>query len=192
MICFSAALRGIMADQNSNNSSDQYNHGGMIAFIFSMVFVFVFFIYIVAIHPGVDLKENIQEPPSEIVAEAAVDVSKIAEPWVINEDMVKHGKKLFAANCAMCHGNEGHGDGPAGQALNPKPRNLVEGPWKKGGGFIGLYNVLTEGIAGSSMASYGHLKSVDRWALVQYIDSITKAKVTEDPKKVAEFAKTAK
>ena len=92
----------------------------------------------------------------------------------------------------MCHGPQGKGDGPAGGGLNPKPRNLVEGPWKKGGGFIGWYTAITEGLPGSSMASYAHFKSVDRWALAQFINSITKAKVTEDPKKVAEFAKTAK
>ncbi len=178
----------------NNNKNDQHNQGGMIAFIGSMVFVLVFFIYIVAIHPGVDLKENIQEPQSAnaVLAEAAVDVSKITEPWVANEDMVKHGKKVFAQNCAMCHGNEGKGDGPAGQALNPKPRNLVEGPWKKGGGYIGIYTVLLEGLPGTSMAAYAQLKSVDRWALVQFIDSITNAKVKEDAAKVAAFAKTAK
>jgi len=178
-----------------SENRDQYNHGGMLAFIFSMVFVFAFFIYIVAIHPGVDLKENIQAPVAQVqtnLADVDPDVSKVAEPWVANDDMVKHGKKLFAQNCSMCHGNEGHGDGPAGQALNPRPRNLVEGPWKKGGGFIGWYTVLTEGIQGSSMASFAHFKPTDRWALVQFINSITKAKVQEDPKKVAEFAKTAK
>ncbi len=178
-----------------SENRDQYNHGGMLAFLFSMAFVFAFFIYIVAIHPGVDLGENIQEPQAQgagQLAEAAVDVSKVTEPWVTNADMVKHGAKLYAQNCAMCHGATGLGDGAAGQALNPKPRNLVEGPWKKGGGYIGLYTVLTEGIAGSSMASYAHFKPVDRWALVQFIDSITKAKVKEDSAKVAEFAKTAK
>jgi mono/diheme cytochrome c family protein len=178
----------------SSENRDQYNHGGMLAFLFSMAFVFVFFIYIVAIHPGVDLKENIQDPApqGQGPALAAVDVSKIAEPWVPNPDMVTHGQKVYAQNCAMCHGEKGLGDGSAGQALNPKPRNLVEGPWKKGGGYIGLYAVLTEGISGSSMAAYAHLKPVDRWAMVQYIDSITNAKVKEDPAKVAEFAKTAK
>lgn len=177
-----------------SDNHDQYNHGGLIAFLFSMAFVFAFFIYIVVIHPGVDLKENIQEPKAtnQVLAEADVDVSKVSEPWVSNPDMVKHGKKFFAANCAMCHGAEGHGDGAAGAALNPKPRNLVEGPWKKGGGYIGWYTVITEGIQGSSMASFAHFKPVDRWALVQFIDSITKAKVKEDPAKVAEFAKTAK
>ena len=179
-----------MADNN-----DPYNRGGMIAFLFSMVFVFSFFVYIVAIHPGVDLQENAHAPvvaSKENPADADVDVSKVAEPWVANADMVKHGKKLFAQNCTMCHGPEGHGDGPAGQALNPKPRNLVEGPWKKGGGFTGWYTVLTEGLQGSSMASFAHLKPTDRWALVQFINSITKAKVDQDPAKIAEFAKTAK
>jgi mono/diheme cytochrome c family protein len=178
-----------------SENRDQYNHGGMLAFLFSMAFVFVFFIYIIAVHPGVDLQENIRAPEasnSQVLAEAAVDVSQIAEPWVSNADMVKHGTKLFAQNCAMCHGAQGKGDGAAGQALNPRPRNLVEGPWKKGGGYIGWYTVLTEGLAGGSMASYAHLKPADRWALVQFIDSITQAKVKEDAAKVAEFAKTAK
>ncbi len=175
------------------SNSDQHNQGGLIAFIFSMVFVLAFFIYIVAIHPGIDLKENIQDPPSSTeVAEAAVDVSKITEPWLANEDMVKNGKKLYAQNCSMCHGNEGKGDGPAGQALNPKPRNLVEGPWKKGGGFIGIYTVLSEGLPGTSMASYAHLKPIDRWSLVQFVNSITNAKVKEDAAQIATFAKTAK
>jgi mono/diheme cytochrome c family protein len=175
------------------SENNEHNQGGLIAFLFSMVFVFCFFIYIVAIHPGVDLKENIQNPPTEAEAQADVDVdvSKVAEPWVPNDEMVKHGKKLFAQNCSMCHGNEGKGDGPAGQALNPKPRNLVEGPWKKGGGFIGWFTVLQEGLPGSSMASWKQLKPVDRWALVQFINSITNAKVKEDPAKVAAFAKTA-
>ncbi len=182
-----------MQDNKESNNQDHYNHAGMLAFLFSVAFVFAFFIYIVAIHPGVDLNENIHSPPvASIAEEKVVDVSKIEEPWVESQDMIKHGAKLYAQNCAMCHGNEGKGDGPAGQALNPRPRNLVEGPWKKGGGYIGIYTVLTEGLAGTSMASYGHLKAVDRWALTQFVNSITKNRPTEEAAKIAEFAKTAK
>lgn len=181
-----------------SDNRDQYNHGGMLAFIFSMVFVFLFFIYIVAIHPGIDLGENAHYPASKDQAAAAalanadVDVSKVAEPWKPSADMVKHGKHVFSQTCAMCHGPEAHGDGPAGAALNPKPRNLVEGPWKKGGGFIGWMTVINEGLPGSGMASWKSLPLNDRWALVQFIGSITKAKVTEDPAKVEAFAKTVK
>jgi len=184
-----------MSDSNSEKSSvdqDPYNRGGMIAFLFSFIFVLCFFVYIAFFHPGVDLKENIQVANSlkGTLAEApAVDISKIAEPWVANADMVKAGQKIFSQNCAMCHGTEGKGDGPAGMALNPKPRNLVEGPWKKGGGFIGWYTVLQEGLPPSSMASFKHLKTHEKWALVQFIDSITKAKVKEEATAVASFAK---
>lgn len=177
---------------SSNDAKDTYNHGGLIAFVFSMAFCFLFFIYVSFIHQGVDLKEGLTVPAADSgQTVAAVDVSKVTEPWVSNPDMVAHGKKLYAQNCAMCHGNEGKGDGAAGAGLTPKPRNLQEGPWKKGGGYVGLFHAITDGIEGGSMASYKHLKSVDRWALVQFVDSITKAKVKEDAAKVAAFAKTA-
>lgn len=34
------------------------------------------------------------------------------------------GKAKFQQLCATCHGQTGKGDGPAGAALNPKPRDL--------------------------------------------------------------------
>jgi mono/diheme cytochrome c family protein len=36
------------------------------------------------------------------------------------------GAKLYATNCASCHGPEGYGDGPAGAQLNPPPANLTQ------------------------------------------------------------------
>ena len=34
------------------------------------------------------------------------------------------GTRVFAQRCALCHGPDGHGDGPGSKALNPKPRNF--------------------------------------------------------------------
>jgi mono/diheme cytochrome c family protein len=176
-----------------SENRDEHNQFGMIAFLFSMAFVFAFFIYVVAIHPGVDLKENIQDPAALAAANAAptVDVSKVTEPWVSSADMIAHGTKVYAQNCAMCHGDKGLGDGAAGAALNPKPRNLVEGKWTKGAGAIAHFKVITNGIDGSSMAAYKHLKTVDRWALTHFIDSITENKGSDSAEALASFGKSA-
>lgn len=38
---------------------------------------------------------------------------------------------IFKTRCATCHGEGGHGDGPAAAALNPKPRNYTDPEWQK-------------------------------------------------------------
>lgn len=176
--------------------NDSYNRGGFIAFLFSMVFSLGFFIYIVGIHPGVDLKEVAPTTgPEQTIATKPlkdVDVSKIDKPWVKSDDMAMHGQKVFGNVCAVCHGSKGLGDGPAGMSLNPKPRNLKEGKWKQGGDSISLYKTLQAGIPGSSMASFAHLPAIDRWGLVQYIRSITDNAGADDDAKLEAFAKDAK
>lgn len=179
-----------MANQDLNTqereeSQSGVNSGGMVAFLVSLAVTFGCFIYVVFLSGGVDLKEvapvDSSAAAQQVLAEAEVDVSGITEPWLENEDMVKHGKKVFKAACVSCHGTEGKGDGIAGTALNPKPRNLVEGKWKKGGSSLELFNTLQVGIAGGSMQGYkDSLSAKDRWALVQYIRSITENKVADN------------
>ncbi len=180
--------------------NDNYNRGGYIAFIFSMAFSLAFFVYISLIHPGVNLKEVAPRSaaPEQTLADGteaqqkSVDISKIEKPWVESEDMATHGAKVYATNCALCHGPSGAGDGPAGKSLNPPPRNLIEGKWKQGGDSIALFTTLTKGIPGSSMAAFPHISVADRWAMVQYIRSITQNKAKDDSARLEEFAKTAK
>lgn len=183
-----------------NNSNDTYNKGGFIAFLFSIFFCLAFFVYIAFIHPGIDLKEVEEQAATQadqVLADAGVkpkaaDMSKIEKPWIEDEGVVAHGVAVYKNNCAVCHGSDGKGDGPAGAALQPPPRNLVEGKWKKGGTSIELFTSIQKGLEGTSMAAFGHLPVPDRWALVQYIRSITKDKPADDVAKLEAFAKTAK
>ncbi|MEY4616762.1 MAG: hypothetical protein RJB66_1722 [Pseudomonadota bacterium] len=176
----------------AENNQD-YNRGGFITFIFTMVFVLSFFVYLVTIHPGVDMGEKVREiEATKAEAPKLIDIATVKEPWVESADVAAYGASVFKTNCAMCHGDKGLGDGPAGAALMPKPRNLVEGKWKQGGDSVALYGTLTTGIPGSSMAGYAHFKPADRWALVQFIRSITQNKVADDAAKLKEFAATAK
>jgi mono/diheme cytochrome c family protein len=156
-------------------------------------------IYVAFFSGGVDLKEVKEQATSEAAAgapaaapEGPIDVSGVKDPWISSPQMVSRGHQLFAQNCAMCHGNEGKGDGPAGAALNPRPRNFVEGKWKKGGTRLGLMGVLETGLPPSSMASYKHLPINDRWALVAYIRSITQNLVKDDDAAVAAQASSLK
>ncbi len=46
-------------------------------------------------------------------------------------DAVAEAENIWKTRCATCHGAEGKGDGPAGAALNPKPRNFHDAKWQK-------------------------------------------------------------
>lgn len=178
---------------------DNYNRGGFIAFVGSVIFSLVFMAYVALMHKGIDLKEVQQAQATATEAGTAAaggepadaDVSKAAKPWESSDDMIAHGRHVFLNNCAMCHGQKGMGDGPAGMSLNPRPRNFVEGKWKQGGRSQDLFKTLVVGVPGSSMVSFKSLPKNDRWALVHYIRSITQNKVPDDAKALEDFAKTA-
>lgn len=169
------------------DSNRDYNKGGFLAFIFSTVFCLVFFVYISFIHPEIDLKEV----PKEIPGQVKVNLATVEKPWVENEAFLAHAQKVYANNCATCHGPTGMGDGATGKGLNPPPRNFVEGKWKVGGTSKDLYSTITNGLPPSSMASFKHLSKVDRWSLVQFIRSITKNKVADNEAQMEAFIKTA-
>jgi mono/diheme cytochrome c family protein len=40
-------------------------------------------------------------------------------------------RDIFTQRCATCHGPGGQGDGPAGAALNPHPRNFTDTIWQR-------------------------------------------------------------
>ncbi len=178
-------------------SSDQndFNKAGLITFILSLVVSLGVMTYAVVLANKIDLKEvadvtaGAGAAQTQAAAAAAdsgpIDIASVKDPWVSSPLMISRGHQLFVQNCQMCHGAEGKGDGPAGMALNPKPRNFVEGKWKKGGTRLGLMGVLYSGLPPSSMQSYKHLPVSDRWALVHFVRSITQNLVKDDDAEVA-------
>ncbi len=55
------------------------------------------------------------------------------------------GARLFAERCSGCHGDHGHGDGPAAAALVPKPRNFVDAAFWKDRTLEQVKTVVTNG-----------------------------------------------
>ena len=76
----------------------------------------------------------------------------------LGADAAAAGADVFRNNCEACHGRQGHGDGPAGTALDPAPKNLAIlqalaaddyllwriSSGKDGTAMIGWKNVLTD------------------------------------------------
>jgi cytochrome c5 len=71
----------------------------------------------------------------------------------------------YANFCSSCHGPNGGGDGPAGVALNPKPRVLSDKTWQASVTDDRIYNVLKNGGASvglaATMAPWGGVLSED-------------------------------
>lgn len=59
--------------------------------------------------------------------------------------VVASGAEIYAQRCALCHGAEGKGDGPASAGLNPKPRNHTDGSYMNAQTDEQLLTVIREG-----------------------------------------------
>jgi mono/diheme cytochrome c family protein len=85
---------------------------------------------------------------------------------------LERGAKIYAQNCAACHGSKGHGDGPAGQQLLPRPADLA---WLSRSHMVGdqyIYWTVAEGgqPVGSAMPAFkDSLSDRDIWAVVNYV-----------------------
>jgi mono/diheme cytochrome c family protein len=54
----------------------------------------------------------------------------VAAPAPAASSGAQAARRLFDTTCAVCHGANGHGDGVAAAALNPKPRNYSDKAWQ--------------------------------------------------------------
>jgi mono/diheme cytochrome c family protein len=174
--------------ETNNTDSVQNLHGGLKGYLKFYGAVYVVFI-IILIGLGTVYLQNVSmfskekiggtvPPPKDTTLDAdlpmvkgiispPVDVSKYLNPA---PDMVEKGKTMFATTCATCHGPEGKGDGPAGVALNPKPRNFHEMTgWKNGPEINHMYKTLQEGVPNSGMASFAVLSPEDRFNLIMFV-----------------------
>lgn len=80
------------------------------------------------------------------------------------------GKALYTTWCAGCHGAQGLGDGPDAKGFDSKPSSLASATYKRGTGDKAVLKIITNGIPGTPMDSYGDKLAEDqRKALVQYL-----------------------
>lgn len=81
------------------------------------------------------------------------------------------GRKTYDIYCAVCHGAEGHSDGPVAAKMAVKPRNLVSDE-SKAYTDGRIYHAITagKGVMGPYMTQITDSKR--RWAVVNYVRSL--------------------
>lgn len=111
------------------------------------------------------------ETTSETPALDAVPAEYAGKTNPLGADAASEGAKVFKTNCETCHGPQGYGDGPAGQALDPKPKNLPELAAQVGDDYL-FWRVST-GKPGTSMAPWaGILTEEQIWQAVAFIRTL--------------------
>ena len=81
--------------------------------------------------------------------------------------------QLYQEQCSTCHGVTGRADGPGSRGLGPPPIAFADGGRARDRSVFGLYQVMTQGLDGTAMASFNHLPANDRWALAFYISQLS-------------------
>ena len=86
-----------------------------------------------------------------------------------------NGKKIYSANCVVCHGDKGDGKGPAAATMNPKPRDFTSATEMKGVDDARLKKSITEGRPGTAMVGFAKtLKATDIDDVIAYTKSLLK------------------
>ena len=88
-------------------------------------------------------------------------------PYAGNATAAAAGKKLYAQDCAQCHGNNLQGMGPAPALDTASVRKAKPGE---------LFWFITTGKLSSGMPSWSQLSKQQRWQLVTFLESAPAAK----------------
>ena len=89
----------------------------------------------------------------------------------LGADAATAGAEVFKTNCAACHGETGLGDGPAGAALDPAPKNLADLQAQAGDDY--LFWRITTGKEGTSMVPWkGILTEEQIWQAVAFLRTL--------------------
>ncbi|PZU79600.1 MAG: iron permease [Sphingomonas sp.] len=78
------------------------------------------------------------------------------------------GQTLFNQNCASCHGMKGDGKGPKSVGLDPPPIAFIDEARARERSTFAFFQVLEQGIDGTSMVSFADRPPQDRWDLALY------------------------
>jgi high-affinity iron transporter len=115
-------------------------------------------------------------PATTVAAAARTLAADLINTYPITLAPVKppdfaRGQVLYTQNCLSCHGATGDGKGPAALGLAPPPIAFADKDRARERSVFALYQVIEQGIPGTSMVSFSGLPLEDRWDLALYVSA---------------------
>jgi mono/diheme cytochrome c family protein len=170
----------------SNPHGGTPERGNLVAFTI-ITFIAVLGVYVASMKAyshGVEVGrlQRITDPPKVHTEDEPAKVYDVGQLRKTSPELVALGAKVFAANCASCHGDTGHGDGAAAARLTVKPRNFTTAPvseYKNGPSPLQIYKTLNEGVGGN-MPSFPILNPEQKLAAAHFVREWMPVK-PEDP-----------
>jgi mono/diheme cytochrome c family protein len=102
---------------------------------------------------------------------APVPVEFAGKTNPLGVDAAAKGADVFKAYCEVCHGQQGHGDGPAAASLSPKPKNLAALQVDVGDDY--LYWRISTGREGTAMIAWkGILTDEQIWQVIAFVRTL--------------------
>ncbi|WP_035373151.1 c-type cytochrome [Pseudoduganella violaceinigra] len=83
-----------------------------------------------------------------------------------------HGRQVFAANCASCHGASGDGRGIAAQTLPSTPMNFLDSARMASMSPLSVFSSVKLGVQNTAMPSFSSLSEDELWAVSFYVLSL--------------------
>jgi mono/diheme cytochrome c family protein len=129
----------------------------------------------VALILGYTVAPNIPTPPVPLTARFATN------PTPDSPATVARGKAVYQVNCAVCHGPQAKGDGPAAFTLVPRPVNLQLHVPQHAPGEVFYW--ISSGIPGTAMPAWQEndpatgkpkLSDQDRWSIIRYLQALAR------------------
>jgi mono/diheme cytochrome c family protein len=114
-----------------------------------------------------------EEKPATADAKPASDSAKKENPVKPSPTSLASGKKKYSQDCAMCHGNEGGGDGDLAADMHLKLADFRDAAALKDLSDGEIYNIINNG-KGKMMGEEGRLKPDEIWDVVNFVRSLSK------------------
>lgn len=129
-----------------------------------------------------------QAPPDGTVArDAPLRAAAARRPAAITPALLKRGEERYGIYCAICHGQDGRGDGYVTMRGFPHPPSYLS-PRLRGAPASHFYDVITNGYG--VMYSYAdRVPPADRWAIAAHIRVLQAAQPFRDAEQEATRAR---